>query len=126
MQKQALHFKATDTRSRFCFIPDLLDICLSILAGLVSITCPCGYVDSWAASLIGFCGGLFAILGSRLQEKLKIDDPVGAWPVHGIGGVWGVLSCGLFDRKAGLCVHGHAELMGTQVLGCVAIIVWTP
>jgi Amt family ammonium transporter len=66
------------------------------LAGLVAITCPCYWVSPAGASALGFVAGIIVILGVDLLEYLRIDDPIGAWPVHGLCGVWGTLSLGLF------------------------------
>ncbi|MEI6297623.1 MAG: ammonium transporter, partial [bacterium] len=70
--------------------------CNGLLAGLVAITCPCYWVSPGGSILIGAIAGIFVVLGTDLLEYLRIDDPVGAWPVHGLNGVWGTLSLGLF------------------------------
>lgn len=67
-----------------------------ILAGLVAITAPCAFVDSWASVVIGLIAGLIVCWASVWIEKLKIDDPVGAVPVHFFNGIWGVLAVGIF------------------------------
>ncbi len=67
-----------------------------LLAGLVAITAPCAFVDQWAAVVIGLIAGVLVCLASVWLEKLKIDDPVGAVPVHMVNGAWGVLAVGLF------------------------------
>lgn len=67
-----------------------------ILAGLVGITAPCAFVDSWAAVVIGLAAGILVGLATFLLERLRIDDPVGAVPVHFFGGIWGLLAVGLF------------------------------
>lgn len=67
-----------------------------ILAGLVAITAPCAFVDPWAAVVIGLIGGVLACIFSTWLEKAKIDDPVGAVPVHLGNGLWGVIAVGLF------------------------------
>ena len=67
-----------------------------ILAGLVAITAPCAFVDSWASVVIGLIAGVLVCWASVWIEKLKIDDPVGAIPVHFFNGLWGVLSVGIF------------------------------
>jgi Amt family ammonium transporter len=66
------------------------------LAGLVAITCPCYWVSPTGACWLGAIAGIIVILGVDLLEFLRIDDPIGAWPVHGLCGVWGTLSLGLF------------------------------
>jgi Amt family ammonium transporter len=67
-----------------------------LLAGLVAITCPCYWVSPLGAILLGGIAGVVVILATDLLEWLRIDDPCGAWPVHGAAGVWGTLSLGLF------------------------------
>ena len=67
-----------------------------LLGGLVAITCPCYWVSPLGAILLGFVAGIVVYLGTYLLEALRIDDPVGAVPVHGLCGIWGTLSLGLF------------------------------
>jgi Amt family ammonium transporter len=67
-----------------------------LLAGLVAITAPCAFVDQWAAVVIGLIAGVLVVLASGWLEKLKIDDPVGAVPVHMVNGAFGVLAVGIF------------------------------
>src|SRR5215211_726472 len=67
-----------------------------ILAGLVAITAPCAFVDSWAAVVIGLIAGVIVCWATALLDKWKIDDPVGAVPVHFVNGLWGVLAVGIF------------------------------
>jgi Amt family ammonium transporter len=66
------------------------------LAGLVAITCPCYWVSPTGACILGAVAGVIVVLGVDLLEFLRIDDPIGAWPVHGLCGIWGTLSLGLF------------------------------
>lgn len=66
------------------------------LAGLVAITAPCYWVNSTGAVLIGAIAGVVVVLGIDLIEHLRIDDPIGAVAVHGIAGIWGTISLGLF------------------------------
>ena len=66
------------------------------LAGLVAITCPCYWVSDVGSIIIGGVGGVLVVLAMDLLEFLRIDDPVGAWPVHGVCGIWGTVSLGLF------------------------------
>jgi Amt family ammonium transporter len=67
-----------------------------ILAGLVAITCPCYWVSPAGALAIGVVAGIVVVLGTDLLEYLRIDDPCGAFPVHGMAGMWGTWSLGLF------------------------------
>jgi Amt family ammonium transporter len=66
------------------------------LAGLVAITCPCYWVSPGGSIIIGLIAGVVAVMATDLLEKLHIDDPVGAVPVHMAAGIWGTLSLGLF------------------------------
>ena len=66
------------------------------LAGLVAITASCYYVSPFGAVMLGGIAGALVIAGAELLEFLRIDDPVGAWPVHGLNGIWGTLSIGFF------------------------------
>ena len=68
-----------------------------LLAGLVAITAPSGYVNSVSACIIGFIAGLLVCVSVEFVDRvLKVDDPVGAISVHGANGLWGVISVGLF------------------------------
>ncbi len=68
-----------------------------LLAGLVAITAPCAFVNALSAVVIGVIAGILVIvIALFVDTKLKIDDPVGAFAVHGANGIWGVLSLGLF------------------------------
>jgi ammonium transporter, Amt family len=96
------------------------------IAGLVGITAPSGYVEFWAAPIIGAIAGVIVVLGVLAIEKL-IDDPVGALSAHGLAGIWGTLSCGIFTSprlaefnevgEAGLWYSGSLHQLGAQALG---------
>jgi ammonium transporter, Amt family len=97
------------------------------LAGLVSITASCAFVDTWAAVVIGFIAGLLVFYSIRFFEKRKIDDPIFALSVHGTAGVWGTLSTGFFATnelatvgKPGLFYGGGFEQLVVQAIGVVA------
>lgn len=110
--------------------PDLSMIMNGALAGLVAITAPCAFVEPWAAIAIGAVGGIVVVLGVMLLDKLKVDDPVGAVPVHGLNGFWGTLSIGLFGRKAlsvandGLFYGGGLKQLGIQALGVTTVAIF--
>jgi Amt family ammonium transporter len=76
--------------------PDTTMMCNGMLAGLVAITAPCAFVDSMGAAIIGAIAGVLVVLSVFFWEKMGIDDPVGAISVHGVNGLWGVISVGLF------------------------------
>jgi Amt family ammonium transporter len=79
-----------------------------MLAGLVAITAPCAFVQPWAAAAIGTIAAVLVVESVWFTErKLKIDDPVGAWSVHGVNGIWGVLAVGIFaDGQYGFGWNG--------------------
>ena len=76
--------------------PDPTMLCNGMLAGLVAITAPCAFVDPWAAVVIGGIAGVLVIYAVFFFENRGIDDPCGAISVHGVNGLWGVISVGIF------------------------------
>jgi Amt family ammonium transporter len=76
--------------------PDTTMMCNGMLAGLVAITAPCAFVNSVGAAIIGAVAGVLVVFSVFFWEKMGIDDPVGAISVHGVNGLWGVISVGLF------------------------------
>jgi Amt family ammonium transporter len=97
--------------------PDLSMALNGVLGGLVGITANCDQVTNLSAMAIGLIAGLLVVCGVMLLDKLKIDDPVGAWPVHGLCGVWGGLATAVFGTNAALS-------WGSQLAGSIAIPVW--
>ncbi len=91
------------------------------LAGLVGITAGCASVEPWAAVSIGILSGIVMLFAVELfDEKLKIDDPVGAISVHGITGAFGTICVGLFAVGDGVFTGGGANLFLVQILGVIA------
>jgi Amt family ammonium transporter len=98
------------------------------IAGLVAITAPSGYVEFWAAPIIGAVAGVIVVYGVVLIERV-LDDPVGALSAHGLAGVWGTLACGLFTAprlaelngvgEGGLWYTGSFAQLGDQALGVI-------
>jgi ammonium transporter, Amt family len=98
------------------------------IAALVAITAPSGYVEIWAAPIIGAVAGVIVVLGVYAIDKV-IDDPVGALSAHGLAGIWGTISCGIFtaprlaqynafgDPAGGLWYSGHFTQLIAQVVG---------
>src|SRR5262245_65774775 len=76
--------------------PDPSMMCNGMLAGLVAITAPCAFVDPWGAGVIGAIAGVLVVLSVFFFDGIGVDDPVGAISVHGINGLWGVISVGIF------------------------------
>ena len=109
------------------------------LAGLVAITCPCYWVSPLGSIILGGIAGVIVVLGLNLLEWLRIDDPIGAVPVHGFCGIWGTLSLGLFacgkygttgpfapDNSkgavlTGLFYHGGPQVLEAQFIGSLII-----
>jgi len=124
---------------------DVGGLCNGILAGLVSITAGCGNMECGSAVATGFIGAFVYMGSSMLLQKLKIDDPVDAAPVHGFCGIWGVLACGLFDWGKGFdhyhgwsgfgcmmntagtaCQTGYGgSAIGAQFILCIMVILWS-
>lgn len=103
--------------------PDLTMALNGVLGGLVAITANCDRVAQWEALVIGAAGGALVVLGILLLEKLKIDDPVGAWPVHGLCGVWGGIATGIFgDLPDG--IESVGAFIMVQSIATVVICAW--
>jgi Amt family ammonium transporter len=95
------------------------------LAGLVSITAPCDGVSPFGALIIGVIGGILVVLSVLFIDRvLKIDDPVGAVSVHGVCGLWGTLSAGLFNLETGLLYGGGIRQLFVQAVGAASAFVW--
>lgn len=106
--------------------PDV-SMCLNAsLAGLVGITAGCANVDALGATIIGLVDGILVVIAVEfIDQKLKIDDPVGAVAVHGCNGLWGTVAVGLFDYNNGVFYGGGFHQLGVQVLGVVCIAAYT-
>ncbi|MBR06693.1 MAG: hypothetical protein CMP48_03320 [Rickettsiales bacterium] len=95
------------------------------LTGLVAITACCNVVSPIGSLMIGLIAGIIHNLAYVfISEKLKLDDPVGAIPVHGFGGVFGTLCVALFGKEE-LLAHSRWEQLGIQGLGIVVCMVFT-
>ncbi len=121
--------------------PDV-SMCLNAsLAGLVAITAPCDVTDAFGSIVIGAVAGLLVVFGVWfLDNKLRVDDPVGAVAVHCLNGIWGTVAVGLFAtdtapgysiadaggaKLTGLFYGGGFKLLGLQLLGFVSVAAWT-
>lgn len=95
------------------------------LAGLVAITAGCDIVSPAGAAAIGAMAGVALIFSVELFDKvLKIDDPVGAISVHGVCGALGTIMVGIFSTKGGVIYGGGLALLGSQIIGVLAIAIW--
>jgi Amt family ammonium transporter len=117
------------------FITKTMDVGMignGAIAALVAITAPSGYVEPWAAIVIGAVAGVIVVVGVLALDKY-LDDPVGALPAHGLAGIWGTLSCGLFTVPAlakfngvgqgGLFYTGSFHQLGAQAIAVTASFV---
>ena len=105
--------------------PDLTLALNGCLAGLVGITANCHCVSNLDAIAIGGIAGVLVCLGCIALDKLQIDDPVGAFPVHGVCGVWGGIATGIFGDAATAGFSADAPLtLTTQIVGTLAIGGW--
>lgn len=117
--------------------PDV-SMCLNAsLAGLVAITAPCDVADCAGAGVIGLVSGLLVVFGVWfLDNKLHVDDPVGAVAVHMLNGIWGTIAVGLFATesapgfaaagiKEGLFYGGGFAQLGLQLIGMLVTASWT-
>jgi ammonium transporter, Amt family len=99
------------------------------IAALVAITAPSGYVEFWAAPIIGIIAGVLVVVAVVAIDKV-LDDPVGALSAHGLAGIWGTLACGLFTSTRlaeyngigdpGLFYNGSFTQLGVQLVGVCA------
>ncbi len=112
--------------------PDLTMIINGILAGLVSITAGCGDMTLAGAWFAGLVGGIIVVFSVAALDAAEIDDPVGAFSVHGVCGVWGTLVIGLWGTAVqgdgagmGLFNGGGITLLLVQALGAAAYAIWT-
>ena len=130
---------ATVTSWIYLSKPDLSMIINGVLAGLVSVTACCAFVNLGSAAIIGLLGGVLVVFSVTFIDRLKIDDPVGAISVHLVCGVWGTLAVGLFSvgpgiypwygtdngPLAGLFLGGGLAQILIQLLGIVAVAAFT-
>lgn len=87
---------------------DVGGLCNGILAGVVSITAGCGNLTNLSAIIVAVVGGLLYVASASLLLRLRIDDPVNAFPVHGVCGFWGCLAAVLWDWGGFDRFHGSS------------------
>ena len=113
------------------------------LAGLVAITAPCYWVSPFGSVMIGGIAGVLVILAVDVLEYLRIDDPIGAVPVHMVNGIWGTISLGLFasgqfsaigsdpispdltNKLTGLFYGGGSQVLKAQLIGSAIVTIAT-
>jgi ammonium transporter, Amt family len=103
--------------------PDVTMALNGALAGLVGITANCDQVTQIGALIIGAVSGVLVVLGVVALDRLRIDDPVGAFPVHGLCGVWGGLATGLLGTNIPDDLT-RAGYIGVQAFSTVVICAW--
>lgn len=107
--------------------PDLSMALNGALAGLVGVTASCNQVEQGAALIIGVASGFIVFGGILLLDKLRIDDPVGAFPVHGLCGMWGGIATGIFGTAiptVNEVVLTRAQYIILQIKGTLVISIW--
>ncbi|MEM7096521.1 MAG: ammonium transporter [Actinomycetota bacterium] len=114
--------------------PDVTLVGNGLLGGLVAITAGALNLSVFGSMVVGFSGGVIATLGVLALDRFRIDDPVGAIPVHLMAGVWGTIALGLFadpdavvggDGPAGFLYGGDASQLVAQLTGVGAIVAFT-
>ncbi len=95
------------------------------LAGLVAITAGCNVVEPIGALIIGALAGIVVLLGEITLEKFKIDDPVGAIPVHGFAGAFGTIALALVAPESALPTKDTLSQLGVQTIGVLAFFLYS-
>ena len=105
--------------------PDVSMTLNGVLAGLVAITAGCDMVSPAGALIIGLIAGVLVVATVEFfDQKLKIDDPVGAISVHGVCGAFGTIATGLFALDGGLFYGGGTDFLVKQILGVVVVAIY--
>ena len=111
--------------------PSVLGAAAGAVAGLVAITPASGYVDAPASIVIGLGAGTFCYIGIQLTKRLKVDDALDVFGVHGIGGIWGALATGIFATVAvnsaavDGAAYGNFGQLGTQAIAVGASVLYS-
>jgi Amt family ammonium transporter len=106
-------------------LPDPLETINAALSGLFAISAGCNSVDNSDALIIGLVSALLFVAGSRIIKRFKVDDPCQSAITHGVSGLWGLISVGIFDSKKGLIASGDTYLISIQLIGSLSIIFWS-
>jgi Amt family ammonium transporter len=102
-------------------------VCNGLIAGLVAVTAGIKHMEQWEAAFVGTLGGINYLLGCRLFQRFRIDDPLESSQVFGFGGFAGIFFAGLFDRENGLFYadKGGFKQIGVQLIGACAMIAYS-
>jgi Amt family ammonium transporter len=100
--------------------PTMLGAASGAVAGLVAITPAAGFVEPWAALIIGFVAGFLCYKACNWKTRIGYDDALDVVGIHGVGGTWGALATGIFAIEAGWIASGSAAQMGPQIIGVLA------
>lgn len=107
---------------------DCIALCGGFLTGLVAVTGCCNFIEPWAAFIIGSLSSFVYVLGCKVLQKFKIDDPVEASAIYLFGGVWGTIATSLFHNQKGFLYPGKSTDKWTffwvQILGMISIALW--
>mmetsp|Transcript_24853 Transcript_24853/g.34246 ORF Transcript_24853/g.34246 Transcript_24853/m.34246 type:complete len:530 (+) Transcript_24853:262-1851(+) len=118
---------------------DLAEACNGVLCGLVAVTAGCSVMEPWAAILVGAGAAFVFDAAGRMLLRMKVDDPLGAAPMHGACGIWGIFFAAFFAKKEymeqvydrvdtdhfGVFYGGGGAILACQLLGILAIALWT-
>lgn len=112
--------------------PSVLGAAAGAVAGLVGITPAAGYVSPASGIAIGFGAGIICFFAVELlKERIKIDDALDVFAVHGVGGIWGSIATGIFAERSingigvdGL-IHGNASLLGKQIVAVLVVVAFS-
>jgi Amt family ammonium transporter len=110
--------------------PSVIGAASGAVAGLVGITPAAGYVGPLPAIAIGLVAGILCLIASEFLVKIKLDDSLSVWGVHGIGGTWGALATGIFVGVGYGTIEGFTDVSRTeqivaQLISIVATWVWS-
>ena len=109
--------------------PNLTHTLNGCLAGLVSITAGCGNMTELGAMFAGLIGGIIVVFSIEfVEKKLKVDDAIGAFSVHGVAGFWGTIVIGMWgvdsEGPIGFLNGGSADQFVVQLTGALSYAIW--
>jgi len=105
--------------------PSLIGVCVGAIAGLATITPCAGFIQPWAAFVVGILAAVFCYLCCELKNKLGWDDALDVWGVHGMGGLLGSIFVGVFADASVAGFSASWELVGKQTLTVLLAAVYS-